>query len=79
MRNGSNGLGIAGFILSLLALFLGWIPVLGWILWGLGLLFSFIGLFKAPRGFAFAGFLLALVDLIAFLFLFSLLGLVALI
>lgn len=27
----SNGLGTAGFILALIALFFGWIPVLGWI------------------------------------------------
>lgn len=78
MHNGSNGLGIAGFILALLALFLGWIPILGWILWALGLLFSFIGLFKAPRGFAIAGFILSAFDLIAILFLFSFFGLVAL-
>ena len=29
----SNGIGTAGFVLALIAIFLGWIPVLGWILW----------------------------------------------
>ena len=32
----SNGLGIAGFVLSLVALFLGWVPVVGWLLWLVG-------------------------------------------
>ena len=50
-----NGLGLAGFILSLLGLFLDWIPVLGWLIWLLGAIFSIIGLFKEPRGFAIAG------------------------
>ena len=36
----SNGMGTAGFVLALLALFLGWVPVVGWILWVLGLIFS---------------------------------------
>lgn len=35
----SNGMGTAGFVLALLALFLGWVPVVGWILWVLGLIF----------------------------------------
>lgn len=35
----SNGLGTAGFVLALIALFLGWIPFLGWIVWLLGLIF----------------------------------------
>ena len=39
----SNGIGTAGFVLSLVALFLCWIPVLDWILWLLGLIFSAIG------------------------------------
>ena len=29
----SNGVGTAGFVLALIAVFLGWVPVLGWILW----------------------------------------------
>lgn len=49
----SNGLGVAGFVLS----------ILGWITCGLllpfGLLFSFIGLFKRPRGLAIAGFVIS--------------------
>ena len=44
----SNGIGTAGFVLALIALFLGWVPVLGWVLWFLGLILSFVGVFKQP-------------------------------
>ncbi|MCD8303367.1 MAG: zinc ribbon domain-containing protein [Prevotellaceae bacterium] len=60
----SNGLGIAGMVLAILAFFLGWVPVLGWILWALGAIFSFIGLFKSPRGTAIAGFIISFIGLI---------------
>ena len=60
----SNGLGTAGFILALTALILSWVPVLNFILWFLGLLFSFIGVFKQPRGLAEAGVLVSLIDFI---------------
>jgi hypothetical protein len=58
----TNGLGMAGFVLSLVALFLGWIPFLGWGIWFLGLIFSFIGLFKTPNGFASAGFIISCIS-----------------
>jgi hypothetical protein len=60
----SNGLGIAGFILALLACFLCWVPILGWVLWALGLLLSFIGVFKRPRGLAIAGLIISSIDVI---------------
>ena len=60
----SNGLGVAGFILAIIALFLGWIPIVGWVIWILGLLFSFIGIFKAPRGLAIAGLIISLLGLL---------------
>lgn len=60
----SNGLGTTGFVLSLLAIFLCWVPVLSWILWILGLIFSFIGVFKRPRGLAITGLILSLLGLI---------------
>ena len=37
-----NGLGTAGFVLALIGIFLGWIPVLGWLVWFLGVIFSII-------------------------------------
>lgn len=52
----SNGLGIAGFVVSLVGL----LCTVG-VLSPLGLLLSFIALFKAPRGFAIAGVVVGLV------------------
>ena len=54
----SNGMGTAGFVLALLALFLGWVPVVGWILWVLGLIFSCVGVFRTPKGLAIAGLII---------------------
>jgi uncharacterized membrane protein len=64
-RKESNGLGTAGFILSLVTLFFGWIPVLGWILWLLGLIFSAVGISKSKktgtgRGLSIAGLVISL-------------------
>lgn len=67
----SNGLGTAGFILALLALVFCWVPVLDWILWILGLVFSLIGVFKAPRGFAIAGLVISLFVLILLILVFG--------
>ena len=61
---GSNGLGTAGFILALLALIFCWVPVLDWILWILGLVLSFCGVFKAPKGLAIPGLVISLIGLI---------------
>ena len=66
-----NGVGIAGFVLALIALFLGWIPVLGWILWFLGLILSFVGVFKEPRGMAIAGLVISLIGIIMILVVFG--------
>lgn len=67
----SNGLGTAGFVLALIALFLGWIPVIGWIVWLLGLIFSACGMFKAPRGLAIAGLVISLLGVILLLVVFG--------
>ena len=60
----SNGLGTAGFVMALISLILCWIPGVSWVVWFLGMLFSFIGLFKSPRGLAIAGFIISWIDLI---------------
>ena len=60
----SNGLGTAGFIIALLGLVFCWVPFVDFILWFLGLIFSFIGMFKSPRGLAIAGFVLSFVVII---------------
>ena len=67
----SNGIGTAGFVLALLNLFLGWIPVLGWILWLLGLIFSCVGVTRKPRGLAIAGLVISLIGIIFLLVVFS--------
>ena len=60
----SNGVGTAGFVLALIGLFLSWIPVLGWMIWLLGLILSFCGIFRTPKGLAIAGLVISLIDLI---------------
>lgn len=60
----SNGIGTAGFVLALICALFSWLPGVNLILWSLGLLFSFIGLFKRPRGLAVAGFLISIIDII---------------
>lgn len=60
----SNGIGTAGFVLSLIALILSWFPGVNAVVWFLGFLLSFIGLFKSPRGLAITGFIISIIDLI---------------
>ena len=67
-ENQSNGCGVAGFVFALLSIFLSWIPYLGRIIWFLGFLLSFIGLFKSPRGLAITGFILSVIDILVLLF-----------
>lgn len=56
----TNGLGTAGFVLSLVGLCFCWIFPVYAILTFLGFLFSFIGIFRAPRGLAIAGLVISL-------------------
>lgn len=60
----TNGLGTAGFVVSLICSIFCWVPGVNFVLWFLGLLFSFIGIFKKPRGLAIAGFIIAIIDII---------------
>lgn len=59
-----NGIGTAGFILALIGLVFCWVPILDWILWFLGFLFSFIGVFKKPRGLSIAGLIISCIGII---------------
>ena len=68
---------IAGFVMSLITLFFGWIPVFGWVIWILSLVFSFIAVFKRPRGLAIAGLILSIVGLIFIVFLYALIAALA--
>lgn len=67
----SNGFGVAGFVLALIAIFLGWVPIVGWIIWFVGLVLSFVGVFRKPRGLAIAGLIISLIDLILLLVVFA--------
>lgn len=60
----SNGIGTAGFVVAIVALLLSWVPVLGWILWILGLIFSFAGVFRQPKGLSIAGLVISCLALI---------------
>lgn len=60
----SNGMGTAGFVLALLAFVFCWVPVLDFILWFLGALFSFIGVFRQPKGLAIAGLVISFIGII---------------
>ena len=60
----TNGVGTAGFILSLISLFLSWVPGVGWLMWFIGMFLSFIGIFKKPRGLAIVGFIISFIDVI---------------
>ncbi len=70
----SNGMGTAGFVLALVALFFGWIPVFGWIIWALGFIFSFVGVFKKPKGLSIAGLVISLIGIIFLLVVFASIG-----
>lgn len=59
-----NSVGTAGFVIALIAVFLSWVPVLGWILWVIGAFLSLIGMFKNPKGLAIAGFVLSFIGLL---------------
>lgn len=48
-------------MLSLVSVFIGWVPLIGWLIWMLASVLSFIGLFKHPRGLAIAGVIISLV------------------
>ena len=50
--------------MSILGLALCWIPIVDVILWFLGFLFSFIGVFKRPRGKAIAGLIISVISIL---------------
>lgn len=60
----TNGIGVAGFVISILAIFSSCIPFVGGILWLLGLIFSAVGLTRNPKGLAIAGLIISLLGLI---------------
>lgn len=68
----SNGVGTAGFVLALIGFLFGWIPLIGFFLggvfWLLGLILSFVGVFKKPKGLAITGLILSFGNLLILIF-----------
>lgn len=71
-----NSMGVAGFVLALLGLIFCWVPVLNWILWALGLIFSIIGVCKknAKKGLAITGLILSCIGIIVIIILLAAVG-----
>ena len=69
-----NGLGVAGLVLTCIGLVGSWIPILGWVIWFLGFLFSLIGVFKKPRTCAIIGLILSIIDLLVLILIIGALG-----
>ena len=63
-EKGSNGIGLAGFIVSLVGLFTAWIPIIGWIIVIVGAILSAVGLGKQPKTFAIVGIILSVLSVI---------------
>ena len=72
-----NTMGTAGFVLALCGLVLCWVPILNWILWILGAVFSVIGIFRTPKGLAIAGTAISAIMLIVNILLMAWVGHVA--
>ncbi len=72
-----NNIGLTGFILSIVAVVISLVPIVGWLCWLLGLVLSIVGLFKKPRGFAIAGLVISLIGFIIMFFLLGILGIAA--
>ena len=67
----TNSVGTAGFVLAIISLFLGWVPILGWVLWVLGMSLSLVGVFIIPRSLAIAGLIISLMGIILMLIVFA--------
>lgn len=69
-----NTIGLIGFILSIVNIIASFLPYIGFVIWLLGAIFSIIGLFRAPRGFAIAGTIISFIWLIIFIIIILVLG-----
>ena len=54
-----NGMAIAGMVLAICAVVLGWLPTISFVCWILGLIFSIVGLRNANRGAPYRGMAIA--------------------
>jgi hypothetical protein len=69
-----NGIGLTGFILSLVCLFTSWAPGLNIVMWILGLVFSAVGVFRKPKGFAIAGLVISMISILVIIILAAAIG-----
>lgn len=69
-----NGIGLTGFILSLVCLFTSWAPGLNIVMWILGLVFSAVGVFRKPKGFAIAGLVVSMISILIIILLAAVIG-----
>jgi len=67
----TNSIGTAGFVISIVSLVIGCVPIVGWCFWFLGLILSFIGIFSKPRTLAVIGLFISLIGIILLLFVFA--------
>ena len=73
-QKAKNGIGLTGFILSILCLVISWAPGLNIVMWILGLVFSAVGVFKKPKGFAIAGLVISMISLLVIILLAAVIG-----
>lgn len=59
-----NGIGVAGFVMSITGMILCWVPVLKWLLLTPAFILSFIGMFRKPRVLAVIGTIISLLVII---------------
>ncbi len=69
-----NGIGLTGFILALACLFTSWAPGLNIVMWILGLVFSAVGVFRKPKGFAIAGLVISMISILIIILLAAVIG-----
>ncbi len=67
IQSQTNGLGAAGFVVSLIGLFTFYIPVFGWIIMMTGIFLSGYGKKKEPKGLAVAGTVISVINVILWL------------
>lgn len=67
IQSQTNGLGTAGFVVSLIGLFTFYIPVFGWIIMMTGLFLSSYGRKREPKGLAIAGNIISCITVILWL------------
>ena len=69
-----NGIGLTGFIMSIVCLVTSWAPGLNIVMWILGLVFSAVGVFRKPKGFAIAGLTISMISLLVIILLAAIIG-----